>query len=132
MEVLPLRLLAGDDLRGALEAAVIARQCSAAFVLSGIGSLSAARLRYAGETELSVVDGPLEILSLAGTVSGSGSHLHIGVANAQGRVVGGHVGRGCIVRTTAEVLLALMQEWSFSRKPDPATGYSELVMLPKR
>lgn len=132
MEVFPLRLHPGDDLRGALEAAVTARQCAAAFVLSGIGSLSAAQLRYAGATGLSLVAGPLEILTLAGTVSSGGCHLHISAADAQGHVVGGHVGRGCNVHTTAEVLLALLPVWSFSRELDPATGYSELVVHPKR
>jgi predicted DNA-binding protein with PD1-like motif len=32
------------------------------------------------------------------------------------------------VRTTAEVLLALLPEWAFSREPDAATGYDELVV----
>ena len=33
-----------------------------------------------------------------------------------------------IVRTTAEVLVLLLTEWSFSRDLDPATGYPELVV----
>ena len=41
--------------------------------------------------------------------------------------MGGHVTRGCIVRTTAEVLLALLPDWRFDREPDPVTGYRELV-----
>ncbi len=32
-----------------------------------------------------------------------------------GRVVGGHAAHGCIVRTTAEVLLALLPAWRFAR-----------------
>ncbi len=51
---------------------------------------------------------------------------------AQGRVSGGHVSYGCIVRTTAEVLLLLLPEWSFSREPDSATGFAELVVRPAR
>jgi hypothetical protein len=31
------------------------------------------------------------------------------------------------VRTTAEILLALLPEWEFVREPDAATGYDELV-----
>jgi predicted DNA-binding protein with PD1-like motif len=65
---------------------------------------------------------------LAGTVAGNGSHLHMSVADSQGRVMGGHVAHGCIVRTTAEVLLLLLSEWSFNRELDPATGFSELVV----
>jgi hypothetical protein len=38
------------------------------------------------------------------------------------------VAPGCIVRTTAEVLLALLPEWEFAREPDALTGYDELVV----
>jgi hypothetical protein len=101
-------------------------------VISGIGSLRHARLRLAGTDEPNVLDGDLEILTLAGTISGDGSHLHMSVADAQGRVFGGHVAYGCTVRTTAEVLLVLLPEWSFNREPDPATGFAELVVKRKR
>ena len=43
-------------------------------------------------------------------------------------VTGGHVAYGCTVRTTAEVLLALLPDWRFSREPDAATGFDELVV----
>jgi predicted DNA-binding protein with PD1-like motif len=42
LEPLPVRLLPGDDLRARLEAIVGERGIAAAFVLSGIGSLSCA------------------------------------------------------------------------------------------
>jgi predicted DNA-binding protein with PD1-like motif len=48
------------------------------------------------------------------------------VSDAQGRVLGGHVGPGCIVRTTAELLLALLPGQRFTREHDPQTGYPEL------
>lgn len=48
------------------------------------------------------------------------------LSTASGEVFGGHVTPGCIVRTTAEVLLALLPEWAFSRGLDAATGYLEL------
>jgi hypothetical protein len=34
---------------------------------------------------------------------------------------------GCIVRTTAEALLALLPDWEFAREPDAATGFDEVV-----
>jgi hypothetical protein len=128
MEPLPLRLAPGADLRVALEAEIVARSHGACFVISAIGSLSGARLRLAGAHEPDDLRGDLEILTLAGTVSGAGSHLHMSVADSQGRVIGGHVARGCIVRTTVEALLILLPGWSFSREFDPATGFSELVV----
>jgi predicted DNA-binding protein with PD1-like motif len=50
------------------------------------------------------------------------------VSDSRGRVFGGHVGYGNTIRTTAEVLLALLQEWSLSREHDAATGFNELVV----
>ena len=131
MKTLPLRLSPGDDLRAALEAALAAAGGAAAFVVSGIGSLREARLRFAGRDALQHVAGDLEILTLAGTLGTGGSHLHASLADADGRVFGGHVGPGCIVRTTAEVLLAVLDEVIFTREPDAATGYAELVIRPR-
>jgi uncharacterized protein len=132
METLPLRISPDMDLRSALESAVAARNCGAAFLVSGIGSLSHARLRRAGAAEPDALRGDQEILTLAGTVAGNGSHLHMSVADAEGRVLGGHVAYGCMVRTTAEVLLLLLPGWSFTREPDPATGHAELVVRAAR
>jgi predicted DNA-binding protein with PD1-like motif len=130
MEVFPLRVLPDMDLRGALERAVASRSCRAAFLISGIGSLRQARLRLAGAAEPDVLRGDLEILTLSGTIASNGSHLHMSVANAKGLVLGGHVAHGCTVRTTAETLLLLLPEWSFTRELDPTTGFAELVVRP--
>ncbi len=126
MNVLPLRLLPGEDLRLALVPRLPADAPPAAFVLAGIGSLSALRLRLAGADTAIEYDGDFELLSLSGSVSADGAHLHASVADAQGRVLGGHVLAGCTVRTTAEVLLATLPGWRFSRAIDPATGHAEL------
>jgi predicted DNA-binding protein with PD1-like motif len=130
MQTLPLRLPPGQDLRQAIEAAVLRQDCRAAFVLSGIGSLSTAGLRFAGAGQPRRLTGDMEILSLSGTVASRASHLHMALSTATGEVLGGHVAPGCIVRTTAEVLLALLPEWEFAREPDAATGYDELVVRP--
>jgi predicted DNA-binding protein with PD1-like motif len=132
MEVLPLRLSPGDDLRAALQAEVAARSCHAGFVISGIGSLAAARLRLAGAIEPATMRGDLEILTLAGTIAMDGSHLHISIADASGRVLAGHVAQGCVVRTTAEVLLVLLPDWQFSREVDAVTGFAELAISHRR
>jgi predicted DNA-binding protein with PD1-like motif len=104
---------------------------SAAFVVSGIGSLRPAFIRLAGAEETLCVDGDVELLSLSGTIASNGSHLHLSVADAAGRVTGGHAAYGCIVRTTAELLLALLPAWHFSREADAATGYAELQIRPR-
>jgi predicted DNA-binding protein with PD1-like motif len=123
-------LAPGQDLRAALQAVLAQRSLTAAFVLQGIGSLSVARLRLAGASALLELRGDLEILTLAGTLSPDGPHLHMAVSDADGRITGGHVGDGCIVRTTAEVLLALLPGHRFSREIDATSGYRELVVRP--
>lgn len=131
MRTLPLRLGPGADLRRALEDTLAEHGVEAAFVLQGIGSLADASLRLAGHEMPTLVAGASELLALAGSVSAGGSHLHASVADAKGRVIGGHLPYGCRVRTTAEVLLALLPEWRFERAPDAATGYAELVIQPR-
>jgi predicted DNA-binding protein with PD1-like motif len=128
MKALPLRLDPGADLRRSLEAAVAAHGCEAAFVLCGIGSLGTTWLRLAGAAQAERIDGDVEILTLAGSVASNGSHLHLSVSDARGRVTGGHAGYGCVIRTTAEVLVALLPERTFVREPDARTGYAELVI----
>ena len=128
MLTLPLRLQPGDDVRAAVVAALLASGHEAGFVLHGIGSLSAAQLRYAGQPEATALRGDLEILTLAGSIAPDGAHLHMSVADARGQVLGGHVAPGCVVRTTAELLLALLPERRFSREHDPRTGYPELTI----
>jgi predicted DNA-binding protein with PD1-like motif len=129
MHLVPLRLHPGQDLRAALEAALTGHGAGAAFVLQGIGSLAVAQLRLAGADQPTELRGDLEILTLAGSLAPDGAHLHMALSDAQGRVLGGHVAAGCIVRTTAEILLALLPDHDFSREPDVAgSGFRELVV----
>ena len=131
LRLLPVRLRPRDDLRRALEATVAENGAAAAFVLSGVGSLRPALVRLAGADEVLTLDRDTELLTLSGSVGAGGSHLHLSVADAQGRVIGGHAAHGCIVRTTAEVLLALLPDWQFAREHDPATGWAELAIRRK-
>jgi uncharacterized protein len=135
MKTFPIRLIPGQDLRAALEAAVLAQNCRAAFVLSGIGSLSTVGIRMAGAAQPTRLTESMEILTLSGTVAAggdkTGSHMHMAISTATGQVLGGHVAPGCIVLTTVEVLLALLPDWQFTRELDALTGYDELVIRPQ-
>lgn len=126
MHALVLRLNPGDDLRASLDAALKQANAQAAFVVSGIGSLRGAGVRFAGAETPARIEGDLEILTLAGSLSPDGSHIHMSVSDGEGRVFGGHAAPGCIVRTTAEILLAVLPDWQFARRYDPLTGYAEL------
>jgi predicted DNA-binding protein with PD1-like motif len=126
MQTLVLRLNPGDDLRASLDAALKQSGAQGAFVVSGIGSLRGASVRFAGAAQPTRIEGDLEILTLAGSLSPDGSHIHISVSDGQGRVFGGHAAPGCVVRTTAEILVAVLPDWQLSRTHDPLTGYAEL------
>jgi predicted DNA-binding protein with PD1-like motif len=128
MRSLAIRLRPHQELRSALQALLAEHDVGAAFVLQGIGSLDGAWIRFAGMDEATEVRGDLEILTLSGSLAPDGVHLHISVADSAGRVVGGHVAPGCMVRTTAEILVALLPDAAFSREPDEESGFSELVI----
>ena len=131
MKVVPLRLQPGADLRLALEAWMGEQEELASCVISAVGSLSLAQLRLAGAAEATAIHGELEILSLAGTLSPDGAHLHIAIADSSGTVIGGHLCAGSLVRTTAELVVGLLPEWRFRRELDPVTGHAELRISPR-
>lgn len=126
---LPLRRHPGANLRRTLESTV-ADASGAWFVVSGIGRLLNPQLRFVGADQATRLVGPFEILSLSGCITPQGAHLHMAIADDQGRVYGGHVGCGNTIRTTAEVSLVMPTAWSLSRVPDASTGFAELLVTP--
>jgi predicted DNA-binding protein with PD1-like motif len=130
------RLPPGADLRTELTRITQTHGLSAACILSCVGSLSRARLRMAGalgEPEaFATFAEPLEILSLAGTLSPDGPHLHISLSRRDGACLGGHLVEGCLINTTAELIIGELPDLEFRRPLDPATGYNELSIQPRR
>lgn len=132
MEIHPVRLLPGQDLKRELDYLVRDRGWSAACVLSGIGSLSCVVIRYAGAERGETLEGPFEIVSLSGTLSGSGSHLHLLVSDERGEAKAGHLMEGATIHTTAEIVLGILPGWAFDRQLDQETGYAELTIERRR
>jgi predicted DNA-binding protein with PD1-like motif len=128
MRTLPIRLAPDEDLRRALEDMLAREGAQAAFVLAGIGSLRPAQIRLAGASDPVELGADWELLTLSGSIAPGASHLHAALSNDKGEVVGGHVAYGSLVRTTAEVLVCLLDGWTFSRVADAQTGYAELVI----
>lgn len=126
--IYPLRLPPGEDLKRELQRFVHTQNIRAGCIVTCVGSLQQAALRFAGREETTVRDGPFEIVSLTGTLGTGGLHLHIALADENGGVTGGHVMDGCLVYTTAEIVIAELPDVEFLREHDPATGYSELVV----
>lgn len=135
MHVHAFRLRPGADLRAELETLIQAHALRAGFILSCVGSLSRAHLRMPGaigEAEIfrTFVE-PMEIVSLTGTLCLDGLHVHISLARRNGACIGGHVSAGCIVNTTAELVVAEAPQLEFSRTPDAGSGYKELSVRPR-
>lgn len=123
------RLKPGDDLLDSIRTFVLEKRIEAGCVLSGVGSLRRAVMRFANQGHHSEFEGHFEIVSLTGTVSIHGSHLHISVADEQGRVLGGHLVQGCIIYTTAEIALAAFEDLVYKRELlENDSGYEELVV----
>ena len=120
------RLTPGVDLRNAIERLGQEHHVEAGCVLSAVGSLRSATLRLAGADSYAKFDGPFEIVSLSGTLSTDGPHLHLSIAAKDGRTIGGHLVTGCVVYTTVEIVVADLAGVRFARLPDAATGYREL------
>ena len=63
-----------------------------------------------------------------GTIEKDDCHLHISIADDDGKVFGGHLKNGSIVGVTAEVIIAELKNTIFSRVFDKETGYDELIV----
>ena len=105
---------------------------SAGAVLTCVGSLTDVTLRLANQEGPSVWKGHFEIVSLVGTLSLNGSHIHLSVSDSTGRTIGGHLLDGCTIYTTAELIIGVMPELIYAREPDPTFGYKELVVRKKQ
>jgi uncharacterized protein len=123
------RLLPGNDLRRGIQDIVEEKEIEAAIIASAVGSLSRAKLRLAGSDSFFEAAGPFEIVSATGTVGLDGMHIHIAIADREGKTIGGHLVEGCIIYTTAEIVLSAVQGYRFQRKQDPNTGYPEFDPL---
>lgn len=73
-------------------------------------------IRFANQPDASAGSGHFEIVSLTGTVSVNGSHLHLSISDSTGRTIGGHLTAGCKVYTTAEIVLMYTDKYVHPRK----------------
>lgn len=126
MKLLSIRLKPGQDLKQELKNFVLDQQIQAGLILTAIGSLQKATIRYANQPNSSVLTEKFEILSLNGTLSMHGMHLHIVLGDRAGQVIGGHLTDGCIIYTTAEIVIGKILSQTFLRTLDQKTGFLEL------
>jgi predicted DNA-binding protein with PD1-like motif len=130
MQNYTFRLTPGQDLFDSIQAFVMEQHVLAGCVLSGVGSLRHASLRLADREYNSEYEGPFEIVSITGTLSIYGSHLHISISDGEGRTIGGHFESGCKIYTTAEIVIAVFSDVVYKRELAADSGYEELKVYP--
>ncbi|MBW4568125.1 MAG: DNA-binding protein [Tolypothrix carrinoi HA7290-LM1] len=130
MKIFPLRLKPDQDLRQNLKNFANQENIKAGFILSAIGSLKQAKIRFANQSNSILLTDKFEIISLNGTIATSGVHLHIAISDKQGKTIGGHLDNECIIYTTAEIIIGTTEQFIFNRTIDEQTGYKELEIIP--
>ncbi|HEY9633081.1 MAG TPA: PPC domain-containing DNA-binding protein [Coleofasciculaceae cyanobacterium] len=131
MKTFAIRLKPDEDLKASLKSFVEQNNIRAGFILTTVGSLKQANLRFANQDKSQVFNEKFEIVSLVGTLSTQGIHLHISLSDQHGQTIGGHLVEGCIIYTTAEIIIGSSEEFIFLRTVDQTTSYKELEIQPK-
>ena len=134
MHPLPLKLTPGSDLRLSLEELARTQHLSG-FVLGVVGNLSRAAFQCPGQPQPTVLEGDLEVITLNGTLSPEGVHLHLSLSDGACQVWGGHLEPGTLVQKGVDLLVGVLdqaQQVADNSKATPAaqTPRLEIAVLP--
>ena len=126
------RLKPGQDLKQEITAYVQQHKIEAGWIVTCVGSVTQYNLRFANQSNGNKATGHYEIVSLVGTVSINGSHLHMSVSDSTGKTIGGHLLDSNFVYTTAEIVIGEGKQLVFTREKDGTTEWEELQVKPKQ
>ena len=131
MQPLPLKLAPGSDLRLSLEE-LAQRDGISGFVLGVVGNLTKVSFQCPGQAEPTVLEGDLEVITLNGTFSPEGVHLHLSLSAGACQVWGGHLEPGTIVQKGVDLLIGVLEqrEGRPARQTAAATPRIEIAVLP--
>lgn len=125
--VLIERLKNGTDLKKYIIDLAKAKSIEAGVIVSSVGSLKELNIRLSDLSTLHIKK-KFEILSLNGTLSKDRVHLHICVSDEEGKVLGGHLLTECIIDTTCELVIQILDA-KFLSEFDENTGFNELKII---
>ena len=120
------RLTKGMDLKEEIVKYCKNNDIKAGVVMACVGCCYEINFRLAGGEKFYHNVADYEIVSMTGTISEDGVHLHVSFADIEGNVVGGHLSTGCLVNTTAEICIMEINNYRLTRVMDDETGYKEL------
>lgn len=125
------RLKPGQDLKQSIDSFVKAKNIQAGWIATCVGSLTEYNIRFANQEKGYSDKGHFEIVSLVGTLSVNGSHIHLSISDSTGKTIGGHLLAGCKVYTTAEIVISEAANLIFTREKDDSTPWEELQIKKK-
>ena len=129
MKMICKRLRRGDDLLRSSEKIAQEEQLGLAVILSAVGCVSRGRVRDASGVTVRDINEDCEIVSATGTVSRKRCHIHVSFSKEDLSTVGGHLMEGCIINTTCELVLGVVDGWHCGVEQDEETGYDEIVFV---
>ncbi|KAA0201336.1 hypothetical protein HAZT_HAZT000535 [Hyalella azteca] len=117
-------------------------------VLTCVGSVTGITLRFASQDTggdnkaglcllnfcwlIQSFKGHYEVLSLVGTLTKDGLHLHTCLGDKDGKTIGGHVMGDMVTYTTMELVIGVMEDFVLTREFDEETKFDELVVTPAK
>ncbi|MEQ1722124.1 MAG: PPC domain-containing DNA-binding protein [Pseudobdellovibrio sp.] len=125
-QFLSLKLNPEQDLKRELQSFCEKNTIQAGCIVSGIGSLKKAKIRLANSSEFFESVSFFEIVSLSGSLSVNGCHIHISIADKDGNIKGGHLVDDNLIYTTAEIVILKLSGQTYEREFDSITGFKEL------
>jgi predicted DNA-binding protein with PD1-like motif len=123
----------GEDLFGTLANVIDKHKIDSGLILSGIGMLSDFEIGFYNGNEYikERFTEPMELLSMHGSIAKaqeSRIHIHVGLANSEHRVFGGHLfsAKVCMLN---EIVLLKLDEITLKRELNVKSGLLELKVL---
>ena len=126
LKIHAIRLKPGQDLKKEIQNYVQEHKIEAGWIMTCAGSITQYHLRFANQPNGFKANGHFEIVSLTGTISINGSHLHMSVSDSTGKTIGGHLLDSNFIYTTAEIVIGEGKQLIFTREKDGTTEWEEL------
>lgn len=122
------RLTKGMDLKKEIVKYCEEHNIKAGIIGACVGCCYCINFRLAGGKNFYHNVADYEIVSMTGTISEDGVHIHVSFSDDTGATVGGHLTEGCLVNSTAEIAIIEVDNYKLTRVMDEETGYKELVV----
>ncbi|NLC34394.1 MAG: DNA-binding protein [Erysipelothrix sp.] len=129
MDYFVFRLERGSDLKQGIIDFCNENKIESGAIVTAVGCVSEVSIRKADGVNQYFEIKDYELVSLTGTISKDGVHLHVALSDVNLKTIGGHLLDGTIVNTTMEIVIMKFDKYTLTRSFDENTGYNELEVL---